>query len=65
MHCLLCNEKYNYLSILCQHYVEKHEIDVNNYFFKDLLKSDTVIFIPNKCLRCEYYFINSRDKKNP
>ena len=37
-----CNycKKYDDEDILCQHYVEKHEADINNYFFKDLFKKD-------------------------
>ena len=62
MKCLLCNVQYDNLFGLQQYFIEKHEVDENNYFFKRLFVKERYVFVWNKCPRCEHYYLNSRDK---
>ena len=63
MKCLLCNVQYDNLFGLQQYFIEKHEVDENNYFFKRLFVKERYVFVWNKCPRCEHYYLNSRDKE--
>ena len=62
MKCLCCNGNFEGLGSLEQHYVEAHNVDENNYFFRKLLTRDRY-FCPRKCFRCDYFCCNGRDEK--
>ena len=44
-----------YINQLFRHFIQVHEIDIENYFFKDLFKRDVNVFVLSKCLRCKYF----------
>lgn len=49
--------------LLQQHYEKNHKINVNKYFDKNLFKRQRGTFFPNKCIKCGYFYLNSKDKK--
>ena len=63
MKCLYCDRSFADQQSLKNHYVDFHNIDENNHFFKKLFTRDDV-FVPRKCIRCNYFCINRRDEKN-
>ena len=64
--CLLYAKKFKdeKINLLQQHYKKNHEVDVNYFFYNSLVKKEKGVLIPNKCATCEYFYMNSRDKKN-
>ena len=63
MKCLCCDQSFANQQSLKNHYVEFHNVDENNHFFRKLFTRDNV-FVPRKCFRCDYFCINRRDEKN-
>ena len=61
MNCIVCFKKYKDINQLFQHYIQVHKTNIENYFFKDSLKIDAKVFVPSKYLRCQNFFVNSRD----
>ena len=63
MKCLYCDRSFADQQSLKNHYVDFHNIDENNHFVKKLFTRDNV-FVPRKCICCNYFYINRRDEKN-
>ena len=56
MKCLLCNFKDNNKLELRNHYLNFHQVDRNNQFFKKLFgEEQNNVFYGNKCLRCNEF----------
>lgn len=62
---LPCNQEFEAENVVSQQLYHKqfHPVDKNNYFCKNLFKKERNIFIPNKCVRCDFFSFNSLDKK--
>ena len=65
MNCLLCK----YLSTqidekLSNYYIYFHQINENNYYFKELFSLDTHNFYSKYCDNCKKIFNSCRPKKN-
>ena len=63
MKCLYCDRSFADQQTLKNHYVDFHNVDENNDFFRKLFTRDNVSF-RRKCFLCDYFCINRRDKKN-
>ena len=50
--CLLCKEKFEDNNLLKEYYCYRHNVDVDNYFFKQLFIKSRCIFSPMKFMRC-------------
>ena len=61
MNCFLCGEKFDGLYHTQQHYVEKHEVDINNYFLTICSIMKKSYLFREKCQNSEYHFLSSRD----
>ena len=62
MKCLLCDFKPNDLESITKQYLDFHNVDRNNHFFKKLFKKQNSIFHGKKCVRCDEFLPNSRYK---
>ena len=65
MHCLLCNQNSNNIEKLKEHYVDFHNVDKDNIYFKKLIdqikKNKNVIYRRN-CRYCnEFVFVNKAE----
>ena len=58
MQCLLCNQKLTNIENLKTHYINLHDVNENNYFFKKLIaqKNRNVIF-RRKCNYCNEFVV--------
>ena len=59
MKCLRCD----LFQSLKSHFVDFHNIDENNQFFRKLFTKENVFFL-RKCFRCDHFCINRRDEKS-
>ena len=62
MKCLCCDSSFADQESLKDHYVDLHNVDENNHFFRKLFTRDNV-FVLRKCFRCDHFCINRRDGK--
>lgn len=64
--CLLCYQEYKANNIISQqpHYENFHSVNKNNYFYYNLFEKDRNDFIPNKCVRYDYFLLNCSDNFN-
>ena len=62
MKCLLCDFESNDLESIRKHYLDFHNVDWNNQFFKKLFKQQNNVFHGKKCIRCNEFLRNSRYK---
>ena len=61
MKCVLCNYQNNKLNNLEEHYVQDHNVDKNNVFFKKLIQKKNIIH-HKKCNYCnEFVFLNKAE----
>ena len=60
---LCCDCSFADQQSLKNHYVDSHNVDENNHFFRKLFKRNSV-FVPRKCFRSDHFCINRRDGKN-
>ena len=63
MKCLYCDRSLADQQSLENHYVDFHNLDENNHFFRKLFTRNNV-FVPRKCFHCDHLCINRRDEKN-
>ena len=63
MKCLCCGQFFANQQSLKSHYVEFRNVYENNHFLRKLFTRDNV-FVPRKCFRCDYFYINRRNEKN-
>ena len=52
---LCCEEEFNEVHLLNRHYVEKHEVDPENYFFKKLFTRQSYLL--------DHFCVDGRDEK--
>ena len=62
MKCLLCDFESNDLESVRKHYLDFHNVDRNNQFFKKLFKKRNKFFHGKKCLRCNEFLPSSHYK---
>ena len=62
MKCLLCKFKSNEKRELENHYLNFHNIDKDNVFFRRLFEEKNNVFHGKRCLRCEEFIPSSRFK---
>ena len=62
MKCLLCNFKANDSENVRKHYLDFHNVDQNNHFFKKLFKKQNNVLHGKKCIICDEFLPNSRYK---
>ena len=62
MKCLLCKFKANEKRELEKHYLNFHNIDEDNLFFRRLIEDKNNVFYGKKCLRCEEFIPSSKFK---
>ena len=60
MKCFLWDFKSNDLENVRKHYLDFHNVDRNNHFFKKLFKKQNKSFSWKKCVRCDEFLPNSR-----
>ena len=60
MKCLLCDFKSNNTSELKDHSLNFHNVDRENSFSKDYLKTRTIFFV--KCVRCNEFLPTTKFK---
>ena len=62
--CLFFNKEFEVYSIRLQqqHYKQFHGIDKSNFFYKNLFEKKKNVFVPNECVRCDYFCLNSKDR---
>ena len=58
MKCVLCNYESNQLNDLKTHYLENHNVDENNFFFKKLINQNENIIHCKKCNYCDEFVLN-------
>ena len=58
---LLCSSKFDDKSKLIEHYIKYHNIDEDNYFFKQLINLKNKSYL-KKCLRCDEFLITKKEK---
>ena len=63
MKCFLCSSKFDDKSKLIEHYINYHNIDENNYFFKQLINLKNKSYL-KKCLQCDEFLITKKRKRN-
>ena len=63
MKCLCCDRSFADQESLKNHYVDFHNVDENNNFFRKPFTRDNA-FISRKCFHCDYFCINRKDEKN-
>lgn len=62
MKCSCCEQTFADQLSLKNHYVNFHNVDESNHFFKKLFTRDKV-FSVRKCFRCDYFCISQKDEK--
>ena len=64
MNYLLCNQEFDAGNIQSQqqHYEQFHQVYKNNYFYRNLLGKDRIVFVPNECVGCDYFYLSRKDK---
>ena len=62
MKCLLCKFNANEKRELEKHYLNFHNIDKDNVFFRRLIEEKNNVFHGKRCLRCEEFIPSSRFK---
>ena len=62
MKCLLCKFQANEKRELEKHYLNFHNIDEDNLFFRRLIEDKNNVFYGKKCLRCEEFIPSSKFK---
>ena len=62
MKCLCCDCSFANQHSLKNHYLDFHNVDENNHFFRKLFTKDNV-FVPRKYFRRDHFCINRRDEK--
>ena len=62
MECLCCHRSFADQQLLKNHYVDSHNVDENNHFFRKLFTRDSV-FVLRKCFHCDHFCINRGDEK--
>ena len=63
MKCLCCDSSFADQESLKDHYVDLHNVDENNHFFRKLFTRDNV-FVAGKYFRCDHFRIKRRDEQN-
>ena len=59
MNCLLCNYNDNENKKIKEHYLNQHNVDENNLFFKKLITQKNNLFYGRKCNHCdEFVYLN-------
>ena len=61
MKCLLCSSNYDDNHKLIEHYINYHNIDRDNYFFKQLVNFKNSSYL-KKCHRCDKFLITKKEK---
>ena len=59
MKCLLCDFELNDLESVRKHYLDFHNVNWNNHFFKKLYKKQNNVFHGKKCVRCNEFLPSS------
>ena len=62
MKCLLCDFELNDLESVRKHYLDFHNVNWNNHFFKKLYKKQNNVFHGKKCVRCNEFLPSSAYK---
>ena len=62
MKCLLCNFKSNETKEVKNHYLNFHNVDRNNVFFKRLFEDQNKVFYRRRCLRCNEFLPTTKFK---
>ena len=63
MKCLLCANNLEDEIKLIYHYIEVHNVDSNNWFFKDLFTKTLNKFFIRKCYRCDEILTNQKHEQ--
>ena len=61
MKCLLCSSKFENKQKLIDHYLQYHNVDQNNCFFKKLFVENNKAFLKN-CIRCNQLITAKKEK---
>ena len=63
MKCLLCSSNFENKQKLIDHYLQYHNVDQNNWFFKKLFVENNEAFLKN-CIRCNQLNYNKERKSS-
>ena len=61
MKCLLCSSNFEKQQKLIDHYLQYHNVDQNNWFFKKLFVENNKAFLKN-CVRCNQFITTKKEK---
>ena len=62
MKCLLCDFKSNETNEVKNHYLNFHNVDPNNVFFKRLFEDQNNVFHGTRCVRCNEFLLTKKFK---
>ena len=62
MKCLLCDFKLNETNKVKNHYLNFHNVDRNNVFFKRLFEDQNNVFRGRRCVRCNKFLPTTKFK---
>ena len=62
MKCLLCDFKSNETNEVKNHYLNFHNVDRNNVFFKRLFEDQNNVFHGRRCVRCNEFLPTTKFK---
>ena len=60
MKCLLCKFNSNEISDIKNHYLNFHNVDKINVFFKRLFEDQNNVFRGRKCVRCNDFLLTTK-----
>ena len=63
MKCVLCQYDNNQVNELKKHYIEKHNVNENNVFFKRLISQNDNVLHWGKCNYCQEFVSKKNDHK--
>lgn len=61
MKCLMCSSTFQDKDKLIKHYINYHNIDQNNWFFKKLIDAENKPYL-KKCICCDEFLITKKEK---
>ena len=64
MNCLLCNFKSKNKSEIENHYINFHNVDKENNYFKKLLTNKNDVFVGERCQKCNEFIPTAEYKKS-
>ena len=64
MKCLFCNFKSNQTNEVKNHYLNFHNVNGNNVFFKRLFEDENNVFHGRRCVRCNEFLPTTKFKSH-